>query len=50
MVIPHQRFDNNWPGFQELIGTLVGVLDEGQSYPLAPCLVEPVNSIEQIQG
>ena len=30
MVIPHQRFDNNLPGFQELIGTLVDVLNEGQ--------------------
>jgi transposase len=29
-VIPHQRFDNNWPGFQEFVGVLSGVLNEGQ--------------------
>jgi transposase len=30
MVNPHQRFDNNWPGLQDLIEVLVGVLEEGQ--------------------
>jgi len=30
MVNPHQRFDNNWPGFQEFVEMLAGVLDEGQ--------------------
>jgi transposase len=30
MVNPHQCFDNNWPGFQELVEMLIGVLNEGQ--------------------
>ena len=30
MVNPHQRFDNNWPGLQELIEMLAAVLEEGQ--------------------
>lgn len=30
MVLPHQRFDNNWPGFQEFVGVLSRVLNEGQ--------------------
>jgi len=30
MVDPHQRFDNNWPGFQQFLTMLVGVLNEGQ--------------------
>ena len=30
MVNPHQRFDNNWPGFQQLLEMLVNVLMEGQ--------------------
>jgi len=30
LVIPHRRFDNNWPGFQEFVGMLVRVLNEGQ--------------------
>lgn len=30
MVLPHQRFDNNWPGFQEFVSVLDRVLTEGQ--------------------
>ena len=30
MVLPHQRFDNNWPGLQEFIGVLDNALNEGQ--------------------
>jgi transposase len=30
MVDPHQRFDNNWPGHQEFVDMLIGVLEEGE--------------------
>ena len=30
MVLPHQRFDNNWPGLQEFVAMVGRVLNEGQ--------------------